>query len=206
MKPEIAPNPAYPTKHTGTALVIGAAPTALVDMAVALEGLHPERPFAIAVNGMVGRVPCRAMVTCHPDSLGLYLRNGQEPPTVHYYPSDQRNPPPSFRGVDYVWSGIPAGSGSSSLCAVFVAKALGFERVILCGVPLTKTGYVDKYPGMAYSEFNNLPEGRLMNGTIRQRHDTWINYQKAGLLDGVTSFSGFTKDLLGAPEFNKEAA
>lgn len=83
-----------------------------------------------------------------------------------------------------------------------VFKAIGFNEIILCGVPLVKTGYIEGWKGGRFSEF--VTSGKTMNGTVLQRHLTWGRFYKAGRLEGVTSFGGFTRELLGEPRFQKE--
>lgn len=205
MTDEIKASPEYPSKHHGVALIVGGGPLALVELRLANSRL-PERPYIIAVNSMVSRVSCQAMVTSHPVAVQklMFPCVIDDRPIVHVYPSDQREVPQNVAGADYVWSGPPAASGSSSLPAVLIAKAIGFEEIFLCGVPLTKTGYLDGYPSQGIGEFNNTPCGKVMNGTVRQRRETWTRFHKAGKLTGVTSFSGFTRELLGEHQFQKE--
>lgn len=197
--------PRYPSKHTGVALVVGAAPVALEEVHLAKSRLSAP-PYIVAVNGMVSRVPCQAMVTGHPNLLDVYFnwKTLDPRPIIHFYPSDQRILPARLQGIDYIWAGPPAVSGTSALGAALAVKAMGFEEVILCGVPLSKTGHVEGYPKAGSSEFNNRPIGKVMNGTVLQRRETWSKFHKAGKLIGVTSFSGFTRELLGEPRFQKE--
>lgn len=199
MSDKIAAFPEYPTKHTGPALVVGSGPDALEELSIAVERLSVT-PYVIAVNHMVFRVPCQAVVTGD-SGVSTFMNGSAKGVVKHFYPSDQRQVPDSIPGFDFIWKGPPCASGSSSLCAVMVAKAIGFDEIILCGVPLTKIGYVDEYPKADISEFNISREGPTMNGTIQQRRETWLKFHKTGDLAGVTSFSGFTKDLLGEPEF-----
>lgn len=203
MNNQIASNPVYPTKHSGTALVVGSAPNAIEDMTIAIKRLTQE-PYVIAVNAMVDIISCEAVVTCHPEGAGQIVHNWSrvcEAPIAHHYPSDQREPTKAAPGISHVWRGPHAGSGSASLCAVLVAKAIGFSNIILCGVPLEKIGYIDGYTGSYKSEFH--VNGKVINATILQRHKVWGDFFKDGMLDGVTSFSGFTADLLGEPDFNE---
>ncbi len=196
--------PEYPTKHSGVALVVGSGPDALKEVHLAKSRLLAP-PYIVAVNGMVSRVACQAMVTSSEAKLGRYLKAlpaGRQKPIIHLYPSDQREVPHKVAGVDFFWSGPPAASGTSSLCAVMVIKAIGFSGIILCGIPLAKTGYIEGYIGGRYSEF--MTSGKTMNGTVRQRHLTWGRFYKAGRLEDVTSFGGFTRELLGEPRFQKE--
>lgn len=199
MSDEILSFPEYPTKHGCPVLVVGSGPSAYKELSIALDRLSVA-PYVIAVNHMGSKVSCDAVVTG--DSLMVPFMKGMPKEAVkHIYPSDQRQVPDSIPGFHFVWTGPPCASGSSSLSAVMIAKAISTGEIILCGVPLTKTGYVKDYPQADISEFNNHPEGKTMNGTVQQRLETWTKFHKAGMLAGVASFSGFTKELLGEPEF-----
>ncbi len=203
MADEIKASPEYPSKHTGVALVVGSAPDAYRELALAKERL-PVTPYLIAVNFMAGRIECQAMVTCEREAIEK-IKFHCPRPILHVYPSDQRKvanaAPP---GVDHLWHGPSVCSGTASLAAVMVAKAIGFEEIILCGVPLEKIGYVQGYPSHGCSEWNNREGAKSMNGSRTQRRETWNRCFKAGMLEGVTSFSGFTRELLGEPRFQKE--
>lgn len=198
MTDEIKAFPEYPSKHQGVALIVGAAPTAYRELALAKERL-PVTPYIIAVNFMADRIECQAMVTCEKWVL-IKVNPFVEPePITHLYPSDQRQvsktPPPL---ADHIWHGPPAAAGSASLGAALIAKAIGFSDIILCGVPIDASGYLDGYPV--------IPEGsHFESGDMVHQRALWKKYQKIGMLTGVTSFNGYTKDLLGPPEF-KEAA
>lgn len=80
---------------------------------------------------------------------------------------------------------LPNWRGSSGLLAVTAALDLGFSSVILCGVPLTLAGahYDDPRP---WEDAGNYRAG-------------WIE-QLPVLKDRVKSLSGWTRDLLGAPD------
>jgi hypothetical protein len=74
----------------------------------------------------------------------------------------------------------PGKSGSSSLFAVRWALYCGYRRIVLCGVPLTGVG-----PCGDYARFRAGWETNL---------DTWP------LRECVRSMSGWTRELLGAPD------
>lgn len=203
MTDEVKAFPEYPSKHTGVALVVGSGPDALKEVHLAIQRL-PVAPYVIAVNAMASLVPCQAMVMAE-TNLDLCLKAlpaGWQKPITHHYPSGQREYTRKVPGFDFIWSAPPAASGTSSLCAVIIAKAIGLSEIILCGIPLAKTGYIEGYPVTGLREFGT--SGKIINGTVQQRRETWGKFYKAGMLEGVTSFSGFTRELLGEPRFQKE--
>jgi len=76
-------------------------------------------------------------------------------------------------------------AGSSGLFAVKVALVdLGFDRVVLCGVPLTRTAHFDDPTDWKYAE---------------SYHEGWTQ-ALPHIRDRVRSFGGFTQQLLGAPD------
>ena len=77
-----------------------------------------------------------------------------------------------------------AGRGSSGYFGVEVAKHLGADRIVLCGIPMTPTEHFD---GDEPWEMANA----------HWKH--WLREHERGKLDGVRSMSGRTRDLLGAP-------
>lgn len=97
---------------------------------------------------------------------------------VKTLPNNDFLTPLSFRHVQS-WD------GSSGLLAITVALALGYQKIILCGVPL------DKKAGHYFS-----PDEPWMDGP-RYRH-AWIKHK--GDMEGrVKSMGGWTQSLLGAP-------
>src|SRR3990167_2106243 len=79
---------------------------------------------------------------------------------------------------------VPNWGGSTGLVAVTVALQLGIERVVLCGVPLTREGEHYDKPG-SWRDAPNYRKGFLshmpeMGGKVR-------------------SFSGYTAEILGKP-------
>lgn len=83
----------------------------------------------------------------------------------------------------------PWGSGSSGLHAVTVCRvALGIDRVVLCGVPMTKTPH---FPGALLADSGDWK-------WAENHQDRWTS--RLHLMEPwVRSMSGWTKGLLGAP-------
>ena len=85
--------------------------------------------------------------------------------------------PEHWRGVQIVEPYRPP-SGSSAITGAFAAIRLGYEKIILCGCPLT----------------GNAPEGNPYEAF----RPGWETHR--AVFDGIVkSMSGWTRDLLGAP-------
>lgn len=92
-------------------------------------------------------------------------------------------------GVDKVFHFLMM-SGSSGLYGIMIGKVLGYEKIILCGIPLTKEKGFELQNG-------SMPSLDIGVGIFQ---DNWTRYKELGILDCVRSYSGFTKDLLGYPD------
>lgn len=84
----------------------------------------------------------------------------------------------------FPWSG---GGGTSALFAVRVALHLGYERVVLVGVPLDASGHVFDPPEKTMGHDFNNDSARA----------AWDDPQ---IKDRVRSYSGWTRAFFGAPE------
>lgn len=90
------------------------------------------------------------------------------------------------------WTWPWPGHGTSSLNACYTGIALGYEQIILCGVPLDNTGRYFEPPWMK-SNFQN--EIGVRDGRLKY----WANAKDRIFKGRVKSVSGRTKELLGAP-------
>lgn len=96
-------------------------------------------------------------------------------------------------GIDTVWKVGNLG-GTSGLFACFVGLMLGYNEIVLAGVPMTNDGhYFD--PPWQRTDFQD-------KGVFA----VWKSAQTNILKGRVTSLSGFTRDWLGEPQGLKEAA
>lgn len=92
---------------------------------------------------------------------------------------------PRHRGA---WPGstpIESKGGSSGMLCIRVALELGFDKIVLCGVPMAKLNrhYDDHRPWIE----------------ARQYHNVWL--REAPALQGrVKSMSGWTREVFGAPD------
>lgn len=84
------------------------------------------------------------------------------------------------------------GHGTSSLNAVYTALALGYQEIVLCGVPLDDRGHYFDPPWVST---NFTAQVREKDGELKY----WSNAARDVFEDKVRSMSGRTRTLLGAP-------
>lgn len=184
--------PPYPYSHSGTVLVCGNAFCLRDDLERARD-MFPAAPV-IAVNGAAAEVKAFALFTQHPLNFTTWMTAQRERFgdgfTTHAagkaHMTTKLGVQPPMPWVDYWWDHV-AHAGTSTWGARRMAKLMGFERVILCGMPLSKGGYANGHMARAW-----------------QREDKIAHYRKAVESDidyhpGARSMSGWTRDLLGAP-------
>ena len=129
----------------------------------------------VVVHGVVHIVSAHAAIAANIAALRASLFKHEEPPQVHSV-----DPAP---GVTRVWE--YAGGGTSGLLAVHVALGLGYDNIILAGIPMDND-----------SRFYD-PPGPKSYGAESNR-DWWI--KSLPLMNGkVRSCSGWTRSLLGEP-------
>lgn len=87
-------------------------------------------------------------------------------------------------GVDHVWEMRDIGTGSSGLFACKVAMALGYKKIVLCGVPLDNSGHFYDPPSEETHYSDSVKYWEEFLPSMRGR---------------VFSMSGFTRELLGEP-------
>lgn len=132
------------------AIVVGGSQDVWTEYAKAKE-LCASLPLTVfAVNDMIARLPdpIDHAVTMHPAKLVNWLiertvAGFPKPPRIWCQPpmrpvgrlNPRGGPPQQFAGVtdqSDIWGGM-----NSGIFAMKIARKLGFERIILCGVPLT---------------------------------------------------------------------
>lgn len=173
----------------GVALVIGSARGVWEDLRAA-SPLFTERPITLAVNAMVAILPwiIDHAVSHHGQALAHLVAYRR---LIVSLPPAARDAPlvthstQAADGIDRLWPEFKA--GDSGLLAARVALALGASRVILAGVPLDDSGRVHDDPARTPFEY------------ARFYRPVW-EAARAELAGRVWSMSGFTRELLGAPE------
>ncbi len=171
------------------ALIVGAARDVWDDMRAAAVLLGRHTVFA--VGEMVLFLPrVDHAVSHHGAELVHYaaarrLGNLPQTPFVTHSTADAE-------GIDRVWP-PEFRVGDSGLLAARVALALGFERVVLAGVPIDASPHPWDDPAAPALDFG------------QHYRPAWaaMVHEFAGR---VASMSGFTRELLGAPERLREVA
>lgn len=185
--------PVYCQKHSGTVIILGNAYCLEEDYCAARE-IHPEVPV-IAVNGSASFTKAFALFTQHPANFPKWIKGqrkfGDDFSTHSAGTARDRTAFGKLREykpwVDYWWKYGAAG-GTSVWGARRVASYMGFDSVILCGMPLKIGGYHGKGIAKAF-----------------QRPEVLDHYRSQIVLDeyfhkGVKSMSGWTREFFGAPD------
>lgn len=175
-----------------TAIIAGSARSLWSDLARAVTAAPDAQIIAVNMTGLFLPAVLH-LASLHPDFIARVagLRPLMDGVTNPKGEEVQVHSVAPYPGVDRVWSNIPH-EGSSALFAVRVALALGFERVICCGVPLNSEGRFFDPPGPARWDW----EGEDGN----PYRDAWRKAAAEEFGRRVRSCSGFTLALLGGPE------
>ena len=175
--------PPYPFEHNGPAIVAGNAWCLHEDLAKAPQGLP-----IIAVNGAAGEVKAGFLYSKHPERMvgkgGYWIWRQQRFHTnftVHGSAFHENMP-----WVNYFWEGA-RGGGGSGWGARKLATLLGFDSIILCGMPLNPGNY-------ASGRLSKLMRNPDVIDGLRREIEADVEWH-----EGVTSMSGWTRELLGAP-------
>lgn len=184
--PPVHPDP-VPVDNLHGCIVLGSAPSWRADLEAA-RAYAPDWPV-IVVNG-VGTLyldPIVAWVSIHGRDLVKWMpmraeRGGNTDYTGYGNYSDREADGGAVR-----WN-RPNSGGSSGLHAVELALDLGYERVLLCGIPLDGQQRVRSLDG-------EVTEGVCAYSAY---HDPWKKNEDK-MRDRVKSMSGWTSKLLGKP-------
>lgn len=180
--------------QAGPALVCGSAYSLGDDLARA-RALYPDAPV-IAVSGASAHVKADFLFTLHPRDFGKWIaaqRRLNDSFTTHSSGSIGRltklgKPVRDYGDLVQYWWPDARSAGSSGWAARILARLMGFDEVILCGVPISQ----GKYAGDKMArDWNRL--------------ELVTHYQNAILRDtanheGVRSMSGWTKEIFGEPD------
>lgn len=208
---DIHPLPKCAGNYGGTAVVMGSGRCIWEDCA----RIDFNKVHVIAINNMImhhkGRV--HHGVSLHPEEPPLWRQlrwtNQCEPSYVHTHshrlPENNDNlPPQEFKtrhGLDYLWVIEGGRGGSSGLFACMVGLALGYERIIIAGIPLDGNGHFFDPPGNI-PRINN--EGKFIDASTKQFTGTnieyeWKNADQKYFKGRVKALSGKPREWLGEP-------
>lgn len=165
-----------------TALILGGA------MSVFDEYKRAKRlckfSVVIGVNDILGEVPeITDFVSMHPGKIARWLdkrrENGYPDPTTYWTSRDRACQAPK----GFKFETLPNTRGGSGLLAIYVARHLGCNKIVLAGIPMTISGEHYHTPGR-WKECNLY---RIV----------WK--ANASLKTDVRSFGGWTRDNYGEP-------
>ena len=158
-------------------IVIGAAPCLKDDMQNAPKADYDYMAIGLdAVDKYLGRI--EYMATFHPDEIPAIKERRKASGGNIDYKVIKHNAANDTHEADYIMEYWKP-TGSSALLGVQAALGIGYKKIILCGCPLE--GENAKGDGYAFFQ------------------DGWkSNIDK--VKDNVRSMSGWTKELLGAPD------
>jgi hypothetical protein len=199
------------------AIVAGSGPDLWSELQDAQRCAPGAELIAVNLTGLfLPRV--RHLVSLHPELLGplraLRLscdwvdaasEREQRPPVTHS--REQRTPGGAqlvWDGVDHHWPLSPQGrGGTSALFAVWVAlEHLGYDRVILAGVPLDGSRRFFDPPHTAPWRGAADPRGL---GALSMDRGPWEEAARTWFSGRVRSCSSWTGALLGRPDVLQEA-
>jgi hypothetical protein len=173
--------------RSDVALVVGGAQDVLLELYLAAQlclqaGVTYE---TFAANDMIATLEhCDHAVTLHPNklpgwlgrraALGLHM-----PREVWCHRTDQDAP-----AITRTLAQVHPGRTSSGYFAMQVDLHLGYDRIILCGVPMTEAG-------------GHVVRNRPWD-QVRHFTQVWVDH-RVELAAHVKSMSGWTRELLGYP-------
>lgn len=152
---------------------------------------HDDHPHIMCVNDMIMHYPGRVdhVYSNNHSYLPKWIAARRDQYVSRY--GEIKNTHSNKCGGRYTWPW--PGHGTSSLNAVYTGIALGYDSIWLCGVPLDDAGHYFEAP---WEKTNFIREVADRDGEIKY----WGNAKKKIFDDKVRSFSGRTRDLLGAPD------
>lgn len=183
----------YPHRHSGTVLVLGFSSFLPDDFAKA-RLLRPNAKI-IACNKAAGFTKAFAIFSLHVghEKLGTWAKWQRDrfgPDfEVHArgFPEKMADYKRRYPWIDYVWPEA-RGTGTSPWAAAKMARCMGFDEIILCGVTLERCGYAD---GSLARDFRNGDVLKLYRTYIKNDRD-WHK--------GVKAMSGWPARFFGKPE------
>ena len=170
-------------KASKVAFVMGGANTLDADHEAAQE-LCPLPDTRIFTNHAGRDYPFQVehYVTLHPELMPGWIDERREkryPDPDNLWTSNKKDLPAGLK-----WNHVDRWEGSSGLLAVTVALHLGYDKVILCGVPLDR-------------QMRHYDSEELWQEAHKYRAG-WVKHLPK-MQGKVKSFSGWTSRLLGAP-------
>lgn len=177
-------DPPYPTRHSGPVLVCGFG-ASLHDDYESARRLRPDAPV-IAVNRAAKAVKAFALFTLHPDEIACFAgeQNRAFGPGFETHAGGPRK---HCAGINYWWRDA-VGLGTSAWAAARMGRLMGFDEVILCGVPLDDRPYADNRMARAFRRPRIVETYRAFIAQDTAWHS------------GIRAMSGYLRGVLGGPD------
>jgi len=193
-------NSDYGRKHNGTLYVVGSAPCALDDLAEArrLGRIHGWRGKVMAINEAAALVRADFIASLHPEHMARFRKLQQQMFPDSRFTTHAAAPDAYAEAVDFYWRDAHSGA-TSAFCGVKIGQMMGFTRIILCGCPMTGgDGYaVNTRPSKDAPRFGFC---NPVSSVVRSHRHALDDEAKTSWAKGVYSMSGYSREVLGAPE------
>jgi hypothetical protein len=184
----------YVDSESGACLVVGGAACVWNDLRpfhADYGGKFGGKFDVIAVNdiGMHFPGPCKHLYSNNNPFLKFWVAARRDQFVSTYGPIQITHSQQVGGMVTWPWPG----AGTSALGAVYTALALGYDRIILCGIPLDDTPHYFEPDWRASSFSKQVP----LKGSGKIKY--WQDAKDRVFMGKVTSRSGRTRELLGEP-------
>jgi hypothetical protein len=166
-------------------LVLGSASCLWLDVDAALSVGEYDAVIAVKRTGIVWPGPLYSWVSLHPDWMVDYAAQRAErghPPAREIVAHEMR--PGIDRVANHKWPEQTTRSGASGMFGVKVAIEDGFDRIVICGMPMSQQ--IGRIDGR-----RTWHSARTYQPAVLQA----VHHMK----DKVRSVSGWTMELLGYP-------
>jgi len=177
----------YEVRHEGPAIICGGAPSVFVDVQKARK-LRPNAVL-LGANCAAGIFPEIDHVWTQHNADVQWLRDVIGRPIKVHGRSN------IIGQTDYVWPELAFHKGSSGLVGALWGRLMGFDEVIMAGIPLSSSelGHSEEYQAIAKDE-NPYTAGAMNLYQVFAR-----KYKDEGKAQGIYSMSGYTRELFGPP-------
>lgn len=179
--------PSYLAKFKGNLIIIGGARCVWEDYVQAEKAGFSGSVMAVNDVGLYYDRPLNHWVSMHASFLfhWVALRKGHSM-MGHETLTHTREPYP---GIRVAWDIQPYG-WTSGMFATQVAVALGYERILLCGIPQDGTGRFFDPPWMPGGEHDDRNSKKAWRSIVENTPE---------LRARVRSMSGWTREIYGGP-------
>lgn len=188
----------YLVSHSGqSAIICGSAPCLLSEFEKARQKMPDAVVFAI--NEAAWGVYANFLVSYHAEKFDYFKSMSLNPDIITLTGKGYRDAYEEMQ-VDYRFTGINIG-GTSLGDAVQIALKMGFSEIVIVGAPLNGLdGYYNKT-----NYFDKETQTHRFGSPIQDSNHVELSKEKFASivknLSQVKAMSGYTKQLLGAPEW-----